>query len=468
MAFRFLTLRAPSRRPSYRPRLEALEERCVPSAGDLDTTFNGTGTATYNFGGNSQPHDVVMQTDGKIVMVGHLGLGSTDFALARFNADGSLDTNFGSSGAVVTDFNKHADAAYAVAISSDGKILAAGSANNSADNNTDFALARYNANGTLDTTFGSGKNKGKFTTDMGGVDIIYDMAIQTDGKILVAGQTTNAQNKVIIALARYTSSGSLDTTFGTGGKVITSIGIASGSPSFIKPVGMALQSDGRIVIATRSDLGGGAVGFLVSRFNANGSADTSFGSGGQVTNDFVTGFTDGADTVVVQGDGKIVAGGTTGTDGGGTTNSYLALARYNANGTLDSTSGAGGFVSTTQVLGAVTDMALQSDGKIVVGGNALVGRYTANGTVDTTFAPTSSTLGFAFATGTVGSSLTLQTDGKLVGVGGPNFTVSRFLNDGLPAALAAAAASRVASDQFFADMRAVSLLLSADEHAKKH
>src|SRR5437660_1682637 len=116
MAFHSFTRHATVRRSSYRPRLEALEERCVPSAGELDTSF-------------------------------------------------------GSGGTVRTDFNKQFDDAEVVAVQSDGKILIAGSANNAAANNTDFALVRYNANGTIDTAFG-GKAKGKVTTDMGGVDVI--------------------------------------------------------------------------------------------------------------------------------------------------------------------------------------------------------------------------------------------------------------------------------------------------------
>src|SRR5262249_46087010 len=154
--------------------------------------------------------------------------------------------------------------------------------------------------------------------------------------------------------ARYTSGGSLDTTFGSGGKVTTTLAIPGGLQLAPNPYGMAMQGDGRIVNAMESNLGGGAVGVLVAPFSAHGSADTSFGSGGQVTNDFVPGFTDGAFSVVVQGDGKIVAGGTTGGDAG-LSDPYLALARYNANGTLDASFGSGGFVSNTQVIGQGLD-----------------------------------------------------------------------------------------------------------------
>src|SRR5262249_12949348 len=180
---RLLTLPI-ARRASYRPRLEALEERCVPSAGDLDTTFGSGGFVATQIGVRCSANDVAIQSDGKIIAVGgtHSSGGRSDnpdFAVARYTTSGALDTTFGSGGTVTTGWGKKSDEASAVAIQSDGKIVVAGSSNN------DFALVRYNTNGTLDKNFGS---SGKQVTDLGsGSDGITALAVQADGKILSAG-----------------------------------------------------------------------------------------------------------------------------------------------------------------------------------------------------------------------------------------------------------------------------------------
>src|SRR5262249_15461889 len=150
----------------------------------------------------------------------------------RFNSDGTLDSGFGSAGKVITDFKGLDDGANAIAVQADGKILLGGSGNVNVKGNTvtQFALARYNPNGTLDNSFGT---KGKVLTDMGNNGGIGDMVLLSGGKILVSGSVGNH-----IALARYNSNGTLDTTFGTGGKVVTSIGIQTTS--------MAVQGDGKI------------------------------------------------------------------------------------------------------------------------------------------------------------------------------------------------------------------------------
>src|SRR5262245_37383354 len=151
MAFRSTTRHSTVRRSSYRPRLEALEERCVPSAGDLDTAFGTGGTVTYSFGGINGLNELALQSDGKIIAVGEAptpnAQGGQDFATIRFNSNGTLDTLFGSGGTVRTDFNKQHDWIEAVGFQSDGKIIVAGSAVNSQATRNSFALARYNTNG---------------------------------------------------------------------------------------------------------------------------------------------------------------------------------------------------------------------------------------------------------------------------------------------------------------------------------
>src|SRR5262249_24701082 len=154
----------------------------------------------------------------KVVVVGNapVSTGVNDFALARYNADGSLDTTFGTGGKVTTDFGGGHASADAVAVQNDGKIVAAGHAY-SAQTNWDFALTRYNSDGHPDTSFGSG---GKVTTDFSaGDDHANAVILQSDGKIVVAGLGSNATTAQDFGLARYNADGSLDTTFGVGGKV---------------------------------------------------------------------------------------------------------------------------------------------------------------------------------------------------------------------------------------------------------
>ena len=210
--------------------------------GDLDTTFDGDGKVTTNFtAGDDVASGVAIQSDGKIVTAGSAG-NTPDFALARYNADGSLDTTFDGDGKVETDFSGN-DVAFAVAIQSDGKIVAVGRDGIIA---SDFAIARYNADGSLDTTF---DGDGKVTTDITASDVAFAVAIQSDGKIVAVGV-----DGILIdsdfAIARYNADGSLDTTFDGDGKVITDItgsdiaqGVAIQSDGKIVAVGQDGTSD---------------------------------------------------------------------------------------------------------------------------------------------------------------------------------------------------------------------------------
>jgi uncharacterized delta-60 repeat protein len=212
--------------------------------GDLDTSFDSDGKVTTDIGGiDNRARSVAIQSDGKIVAAGYSNPGSNyDFTLARYNTDGTLDTNFDSDGKVTTAIGSGTDQAFSVAIQSDGKIVAAGYSNNGS--NDDFALVRYNTDGSLDTSFDS---DGKVTTAIGGSDDrAHSVAIQSDGKIVVAGHSDNGSNEDF-ALVRYNTDGTLDTSFDSDGKVTTAIGSAS---DFARSV--AIQSDGKIVAAGRS------------------------------------------------------------------------------------------------------------------------------------------------------------------------------------------------------------------------
>ncbi|MFN7627146.1 MAG: VCBS domain-containing protein, partial [Pirellula sp.] len=260
------------------------------------------------------------QSDGKILIGGQARIGSTDdFALIRYNTDGSLDTTFGTGGKVTTTVGTGHDYGYSVKLQADGKIVVGGYATSSS---ADFALIRYNANGSLDTSFGNG---GKVTTAIGvSTDQGYSIAIQPDGKVVFAGYATIGST-ADFALVRYNADGTLDTTFGAGGLVTTAIGTGA---DYARSV--AVQSDGKILIGGYARIGS-TDDFALARYNADGSLDASFGTGGIITTAIGTG-SDWGYSVTMQPDGKIVVAGVA------TFSNYdFALIRYNTDGSLDTT-----------------------------------------------------------------------------------------------------------------------------------
>ncbi|MGD2205983.1 MAG: hypothetical protein PVH17_04310, partial [Anaerolineae bacterium] len=248
--------------------------------------------------------------DGKLVAAGSAGRSyyEDDFALARYNADGSLDTSFDGDGKVTTDFGG-GDVGSALVLQPDGKLVAAGE---SRDN---FALARYNADGSLDTSF---DGDGKVTTDFGGIDEVMAIVLQPDGKLVVAGfsgSDSTSDRNYDFALARYNADGSLDSSFDGDGKVTTDFGADSDLGR-----ALVLQPDGKLVVAGES-----RNNFALARYNADGSLDSSFDGDGKVTTDFGGG--DRGRALVLQPDGKLVVAGVS--------RNNFALARYNADGSLD-------------------------------------------------------------------------------------------------------------------------------------
>src|SRR5438552_2020987 len=208
--------------------------------GSLDKTFGTAGQVTTDFGGVDEAFALAIQGNGKIVVAGatcNSTFTECNFALARYH-NGNLDKTLGTGGKVTTNFGG-VDQAFAVAIQGDGKIVVAGATCNSNSTDCNFALARYNADDSLDTTFGTG---GQVTTDFGGRDDAIALAIDGDSKMVVAGRTRNSTD-CNFALARYNTDGSLDTFFGTAGQVTTDFG---GSDSAFA---LAIQSDGQIVVA---------------------------------------------------------------------------------------------------------------------------------------------------------------------------------------------------------------------------
>jgi uncharacterized delta-60 repeat protein len=274
------------------------------AAGDLDTSFDADGRAVTDFFGNDDfAYAVAVQSDGRIVVAGDTfdpDAESFDFALARYNTDGSLDSSFGSGGRVATDFFGFGDIANAIAVQSDGRIVAAGNGRSAISGFDDFALARYNSNGSLDTSFDS---DGKVNTDFfGSLDQANALAIQSDGRIVVAGQSVNSP-AADFALARYNADGSLDASFGSAGKVTTDF-----FGNIDSAFGLTIQSDNRIVAAGSADPGADTNDFALARYNPEGALDSSFGSAGKITTDFSGGFNE-ARSIAIQPEGRIVVAG---------------------------------------------------------------------------------------------------------------------------------------------------------------
>jgi len=280
--------------------------------GTLDTSFGIGGRVTTDFPGGGDANALAVQADGKLVAAGATG---GDFALARYNPDGSLDTSFGTGGTVTTDFAGSVDIANALIVQADGRLVAAGSTEFTA---VDFALARYNPDGSLDTSFGTG---GQVVTDVDGTDRAYALALQ-GGKLVAGGLSVSATagTNGDFGLVRYNADGSLDAGFGSGGRVTTDFARAGGS--FAEVRGLVVQGS-RLVAAGHV---GPSFDFGLARYKADGTLDRSFGSGGKVTTDFA-GQTDGAFALAAQADGRLLAAGFMLSEFG---EMDFALARYRA------------------------------------------------------------------------------------------------------------------------------------------
>ena len=337
--------------------------------GTLDSSFGSGGKVRTNFPGLAAvPSAVVVQPDGRIIVAGgafplftFLG----DFKLVRYNPNGSRDTSFGDDGIVTTTFPGDGSYAFAVTLQPDGKIVAAGTDfvdfNPGEMSDTDFALARYNPDGSLDATFGNG---GTVTTDFAtNEDDAFSVLIQPDGKIVAVGSANTGANFYDFAGARYLGNGALDTDFGGGGRIATDFG----ARGFDRAHAAALQSNGSIVAAGFAiSIDGGRQNFGLARYTSNGVLDTSFSGDGLTQIDFGS-CCQSAYAVLLQADGKIV---TVGYPNSESSDSDFLLARLMPAGALDTTFGVGGKVRTSfgNLNGGANGAALQDDGKIVAAG----------------------------------------------------------------------------------------------------
>ncbi len=352
-------------------------------SGVLDPTFGTNGLVTTSFGsGNKYVHAIAIQPDGKIVVAGEAYINAVqaeDFAVARYNTNGTIDASFGAGGLVLTDMAQNSDAIKAIAIQPDGKIIVAGHAHNGS--NYDFAVARYLANGTLDNTFGA---NGKVLKNFGSTDFGLAMALLPNGKILVAGRAYNGATSDF-ALLQLNSNGTFDNGFGMNGTVSSDLFGTNESAN-----ALAIQSNGKIVVAGDT-YANNVSAFAVARFNPDGTPDLSFSGDGRLSAAIGT-LSDVAYGVSIQPDGKIVLAGQSNT----VAISDFALARFLADGTPDLTFSGDGQLTTNVSPGGdyAYSVALQPDGKILAGGfvagsNSIsdfaVVRYLSDGSLDASF-----------------------------------------------------------------------------------
>jgi uncharacterized delta-60 repeat protein len=483
--------------------VEALEDRTIPSvAGTLDPSFGMDGLVTTDFllkrPSNDVGQSVAVQPDGKVVVLGSSVQSGTgqDFAVVRYLTDGTLDPSFGDGGKVTVAFSDLGDSGSSVVLQGD-KILLAGASQQGGSTGRDFAVARINGDGSLDSTFGIG---GTVTIDFGSSqDSASGMVLQGE-KIVVVGTSNQAATGNGFAIARLNTDGSLDATFGTGGlntvhfenskgdtasavaiqgdKIVmvgTSVqpyfresasvfavarlnndgsldtSFGSGGRATIQP-GFSSASDGRsvVILGDKILLGGETIHqiALVQLLN-DGEADPSFGSGGRMVFNYGPGLYDNEGwRIAMQGDKILAVGSTWIGDGQGMD---FGVARFHANGSLDTSFGSGGKRTISFNAGSeyAWGVAVGQDGKIVVAGQArpdssdfAVARLTANGSLDSSFSTDGrevTDIGLAADERVDGpQSVAVQPDGKIVVLGstfvGPatnqDFAVARYNPDG--------------------------------------
>jgi uncharacterized delta-60 repeat protein len=342
--------------------------------GSPDLSFGGDGRVVTNITLKTDfATALAIQTDGAIVAVGRAGGGYGRFAAVRYLPNGALDPSFGGDGIVTTNFTRRNDYASAVAIQeADGTIIVAGRARqrtvaDSSAHDAAFGLVRYLPDGGLDTSFsGDGTIFANLTS---GEDYAFDMAIQSDGRIVVVGRAGGSRGR--FGVARYESDGALDVSFGGDGKVFTNL---SASDDYARSV--ALQQDGRIVAAGTAAYRYGSR-FALTRYESDGALDPTFSGDGKGTTRFAEYFDgwwfDEATGVEIQNGGKIVVAGTSFRSVllGMCCDTFAAIARFTSGGTLDATfSGDGKVVEDVGPSHSAAGLALQADGRIVTAGDA--------------------------------------------------------------------------------------------------
>ncbi len=405
--------------------------------GTLDDSFGSNGKAVTNFkNAAAQCYTSALQRDGKILAAGQYGASTgrpSGFFIIRYLADGSVDSSFSDDGYVVTSlsdnwFTQTLETIRSIAVQPDNKIVVAGYASRGELNDEDgvhpnfnLALVRYMPNGSLDSTFGE---NGKVMTDFGVFELGYAVTLQPDGKIVVGGSSQAPFDIDNFLVTRYLPNGNLDSSFGEGGKVITDFN--DSDRDIIRA--LALQSDGKIVAGgTNLFVGDSHSGnFALARYERNGLLDASFGNGGMVLTDFGPNG-DEINDIALQPDGKIVAAGTA--NYGFMQNTSMALVRYNTDGSLDPTFGEAGKTSIRFEEGpsTATSIALQEEGKIITAGRVYptdfsgdfgIARCMPGGSLDSTFGTNGKTAtDMSTENYDIAYDCALQEDGKIVLMG---------------------------------------------------
>ena len=361
---------------------------------------------------NDYAKSVAIQSDGKIVVAGYAAVGRADqFALVRYKADGSLDTSFNGSGKVTTAVGTGTCKGEGVALQGDGKIVVAGYSFN-AGGQSCFTVLRYRTDGSLDTSFA---DSGKVTTSIAKNSSAHSVAMQSDGKIVVAGNSFIDPTNNDFAVVRYKANGTLDTSFNETGKTTADFGAHDFGGS------VAVCGDGRIVVSGYTTDENKQQGALAC-FKANGSLDPSFNGTGKVTSDFGGDGNAEGQGVAAQPDRKIVVVGYATAAGV----QQFAVARYNADGTLDTSFGGTGRVMTAVGISGsnATGVALQKDGKIVVAGYAVnhsgsgydfaCVRYNTDGTLDQRFGDHGKVTTAVGQGDGKANTVAVQSDGKII------------------------------------------------------
>ncbi|MCA9063977.1 MAG: right-handed parallel beta-helix repeat-containing protein, partial [Planctomycetaceae bacterium] len=354
---------------------------------------------------------------------------NNDILVTRYLADGRLDTSFGGGdGIVQTAIGAGDEAGNSIVLQSDGKFLVVGSTSNGTD--LDMAVARYNTDGTLDTTFGGGD--GIATLAIGTSDDVANAAaIQSDGKIVVVGRTVAANNNIVTI--RLTTSGTLDTTFSGDGKDIQSF--SSGNDI---AWGVELQSNGKIVVAATAYTGGGGLDMALLRYNTDGTLDTTFAGNGKWSQSIFNG-DDYTYDLAIQSNGKIVIVGKAPAGGG---NTDIAVFRVSSTGTNDSFASAP--IMSINSSAVARKVVVQSDGKVVLAGSTWNGsnwdvalvRFLAGGALDTTFGTGGIVQTDLNGNDDEGMSLVIDADGSILvtgtttGTGDSDVFLLRYNSDG--------------------------------------
>lgn len=399
-------------------------------AGSLDLSFDADGIVIADID-DDYTNAMTIQSDGKIVITGYSYNGSDyDFSLARFNSDGSPDNSFSTDGELMADFGGFDQFASSVAVQTDGKIVAAGTTFNGLNN--DIMIMRFNADGSFDNSF---DGDGIKIIDIGiSVDYGRDIAIQSDGKLIVVGSTNDNPTLDFVVL-RLNADGTSDNAFDSDGMVLTDM---NGFDDYARSV--VVQSDGKLVVG-----GYGYTGidsdFMVARYNTDGSLDNSFNFDGRVFSDIIGAMDDIGNSVGVHSDGTIVISGYA---NNGIDNDF-AVVRYTASGMPDATFDSDGIVVTN--IAGFDDQsfscAVMTSGKIVVSGQTSEGSsygfglvvYDTDGSLETNYDTDGKIITYVM-NDTYAQGVALQSDGKIVAAGygygfaGSDFVLARYNGEG--------------------------------------